>query len=104
MAHNSPSTVVSSDHSHSAGAAFARSLEGFRRRLSAEDLENFQLTTFSSLELAIKEIQRDQAQRRALRNLNRVKPFLTANVRRESGHRSHEIQESEWYMESKSLS
>lgn len=69
MEKNSANTAVSS-------SAFTRSLEGFRRRLSAEDLENFELTTFESLELAIKEIQRAQAQRRALRNLNKVKPFL----------------------------
>lgn len=67
------STAVPSD---STPSAFTRSLEGFRRRLSAEDLENFEFTSFESLELAIKEIQKDQAQRRALRNLNKIKPFL----------------------------
>ena len=70
---NSPSMAVPSDGAYS---AFTRSLEGFRRRLSAEDLENFKLTTFESLGLAIKDIQIDQAHRRALRNLNKIKPFL----------------------------
>ncbi len=70
MAESALSTETPSD------SAFSRSLEGFRRRLSAEDLENFELTTFESLELAIKDIQRDQAQRRVLRNLNKIKPFL----------------------------
>lgn len=73
MENNPSSTAVTSDGPQS---AFTRSLEGFRRRLSAEDLENFELGTFESLELAIKEIQRNQAQRRALRNLNKIKPFL----------------------------
>ena len=62
--------------SDSPPSTFTRSLEEFRRRLSAEDLENFEFTSFESLELAIKETQKDQAQRRALRNLNKIKPFL----------------------------
>ncbi|CAF9936412.1 MAG: hypothetical protein ALECFALPRED_006844 [Alectoria fallacina] len=73
MEDNPPSTAISSNGPHS---AFTRSLEGFRRRLSAEDIENFQLTTFESLQLAIQKIQKEQAQRRSLRNLNKVRPFI----------------------------
>ena len=64
---------MSSDRSHS---AFSRSLEGFRRRLSAEDIKNFELTTFESLQLTIQNIQQEQAQKRSLRNLNKVRPFI----------------------------
>ena len=56
--------------------AFSRSLEAFRRRLSTEDIEKLELTTFEDLQLAIKQIQSDQAQRRTLRNLNKIKPLL----------------------------
>lgn len=72
MEDNTTSTAKS-DGSHS---AFTRSLEGFRRRLSAEDIENFQLTTIESLQLAVQKIQQEQAQRRSLRNLNKVRPFI----------------------------
>lgn len=68
-----PSTVVPSNGPPS---AFSRSLEEFRRRLSAEDRGDFEITTYESLELAIKDIQKDQAQRRALRHLNKIQPFL----------------------------
>ena len=56
--------------------AFSRSLEAFRRRLSAEDIEKLELTTFEDLQNAIRQVQSDQAQRRTLRNLNKIKPLL----------------------------
>ena len=56
--------------------AFSRSLEAFRRRLSAEDIEKLELTTFEDLQFAIEQIQSDQAQRRTIRNLNKIKPLL----------------------------
>ena len=56
--------------------AFSRSLEAFRRRLSAEDVENLELSTFEDLRFAIEQIQSDQAQRRTLRNLTKIKPLL----------------------------
>ena len=73
MEDNSPSTAMSSNGSHS---AFTRSLEGFRRRLSAEDIKNFQLTTIESLQLAVLTFQQEQEQRLTLRNLNKIWPFI----------------------------
>ena len=55
---------------------FSRVLSAFKARLSPGDIETFQFTNFDELKAAIDEIQRTQAQRRSLRNLNKIRPFL----------------------------
>jgi hypothetical protein len=55
---------------------FERILAGFKKRLSSEYAELFQLTTFDDLKVSIKRIETDQAARKGLRNLNKIKPFL----------------------------
>ena len=57
--------------------AFSRSLADFKKRLSQEDCERFSLTTFEDLRVAIDKIQKEQAQRRSYRNLNKIKPFIS---------------------------
>ena len=61
----------------SAEPAFSRSLADFKKRLSQEDCERFSLTTFEDLRVAIDKIQKEQAQRRSYRNLNKIKPFIS---------------------------
>lgn len=56
--------------------AFSRSLADFQKRLSAEQLKDFQFATFQSLQEAIENIQKEQAERQCLRNLNKIRPFL----------------------------
>ena len=56
--------------------AFSHSLEAFKRRLSAPQIEVFELTTFEDLRVAIDDIQTEQARRRGYRNLNKIKPFV----------------------------
>lgn len=55
---------------------FSQVLSAFKARLSPGDIESFQFTNFDELKGAIDEIQRAQAQRRGLRNLNKIRPFL----------------------------
>ena len=56
--------------------AFSRSLEAFKRQLSLQNVEAFQFSTFTELKHAIDDIQKEQAQRRGYRNLNKIRPFL----------------------------
>lgn len=56
--------------------AFSRSLEAFQKRLSSLDIEAFESTTFEDLRNSVDHIQKEQAQRRGYRNLNKIKPFL----------------------------
>lgn len=58
-------------------STFVRILKSFQSRLSSEDIENFRFTTFEDLKEAIKTIQQDQADRQGLRNLNKIRPFIT---------------------------
>lgn len=56
--------------------SFNRVHESFRRRLTPDLSNKFQYATVEDLKGAIEEIQREQAQRNGLRNLNKIKPFL----------------------------
>ncbi|KAH7324015.1 ankyrin repeat-containing domain protein [Rhexocercosporidium sp. MPI-PUGE-AT-0058] len=55
---------------------FEKILANFKKRLSPEDIELFQFTTLDDLKASIKRIQTEQAARKGLRNLNKIKPFL----------------------------
>jgi len=57
-------------------AAFSRSLETFKRRLSSQEIETFELATLRDLRFAVADIQQEQAQRRGYRNLNKIKPLV----------------------------
>lgn len=57
-------------------SAFSRVLCAFRSRLSLQDINAFRYTTFDDLKQTISDIQKEQAQRRGLRNLNKIRPFL----------------------------
>ena len=59
-------------------SAFSRVLSAFRSRLSPQDINDFEVTTFDDLKQAIADIQRQQVQRRGLRNLNKIRPFLNS--------------------------
>ena len=57
-------------------SSFNRVYESFRRRLTPEQRNMFQFATEDDLKDAIEEIQKAQAQRHGLRNLNKLKHFL----------------------------
>lgn len=57
-------------------SGFSGLLSAFRCRLSQQDINNFQSTTLEDLREEITRIQKEQAQRRGFRNLNKVRPFL----------------------------
>lgn len=57
-------------------SAFSRVLSAFQSRLSPQDINRFRFTTYEDLKLFITDIQKEQAQRRGFRNLNRIRPFL----------------------------
>jgi hypothetical protein len=57
-------------------ASFSCGLADFQKRLSAAQIEEFQFATFQTLQDAINKIQREQAQRKSFRNLNKIRPFL----------------------------
>lgn len=57
-------------------SAFSRVLIAFQSRLSPQDIIKFHLTTYEDLKVFIIELQKEQAQRRGFRNLNKIRPFL----------------------------
>lgn len=57
-------------------SVFSSVLSAFRRRLTPQDVNDFQSTTLEDLKEEITRIQRTQAQRRGFRNLNKIRPFL----------------------------
>ena len=57
-------------------STFEKILASFQKRLSSQDLELFRVTTFNDLKVAVNTIQKEQAARKGLRNLNKIKPFL----------------------------
>ncbi|KAE8440873.1 hypothetical protein EG329_006360 [Mollisiaceae sp. DMI_Dod_QoI] len=57
-------------------SSFSRVYESFRRRLTPDQCSEFQYATVDDLKAAIEEIQKAQAQRRGLRNLNKLKCFV----------------------------
>jgi hypothetical protein len=58
-------------------STFEKILASFQTRLSQADVELFRITTFDDLKVAVATIQKEQAARKGLRNLNKIKPFLT---------------------------
>lgn len=61
-------------------ASFSRGLADFHRRLSVEQIEEFQFATFESLQEVIQKIQKEQAQSQSLRNLTKIRPFVNGLV------------------------
>lgn len=61
-------------------ASFTRGLADFHKRLSVEQIEEFQFATFESLQEVIQKIQKEQAQTQSLRNLNKIRPFVDGLV------------------------
>ncbi|KAH7308434.1 hypothetical protein B0I35DRAFT_464056 [Stachybotrys elegans] len=57
---------------------FQTALDGFKRRLSGKDVEEFKKTTCAELEADIGEMQADRHFNRQLPGLHRLKPFLDA--------------------------
>jgi hypothetical protein len=57
-------------------STFEKILASFKTRLSQADVELFRITTFDDLKVAVATIQKEQAARKGLRNLNKIKPFL----------------------------
>jgi hypothetical protein len=56
--------------------SFNRALTDFQRRLSEQQIEDFQFASLQSLREAIQSIQHEQAQRQGLRNLAKIQPFI----------------------------
>lgn len=56
--------------------AFSHCLADFQRRLSTEQIDEFQFATFQSLQESIENIQKEQAGRQSFRNLNKIRPFI----------------------------
>ncbi|KAL8837871.1 MAG: hypothetical protein Q9170_002346 [Blastenia crenularia] len=56
--------------------AFSRSLKAFKDRLSGQDIDTFELATYEDLKTAVDNIQKEQSQRKGLRNLNKIRPLL----------------------------
>ncbi|KAF4624034.1 hypothetical protein G7Y89_g14141 [Cudoniella acicularis] len=50
----------------------------FKSRLSAEELENFQVTSLEDVKLAVKYIQDEQGRRLEMMNFTRIQAFLEA--------------------------
>ena len=61
-------------------ASFTRGLADFHKRLSVEQIEEFQFATFETLQETIEKIQKEQAQTQCLRNLNKIRPFIDGLV------------------------
>ncbi|KAA6406931.1 MAG: hypothetical protein FRX48_09229 [Lasallia pustulata] len=55
---------------------FSRILNSFKTHLSQEDVDRFKVATFNDLKSAVKDIQTEQAGRKSLRNLNKIRPYL----------------------------
>ena len=55
---------------------FSRILDSFKTHLSKEDVDRFKVATFNDLKSAVKDIQTEQAGRKSLRNLNKIRPYL----------------------------
>jgi hypothetical protein len=55
-----------------------RLIASFRKRQSQPDLDDISLTTFEDVKVAIESIQKEQASKKGLRNLQRIRPFLKA--------------------------
>jgi hypothetical protein len=59
-------------------SVFKQALDDFRKTLSPEDQNEMQFTTLEHLQECILDIQREQINGRAARNINRLAPFLDA--------------------------
>lgn len=57
--------------------AFSRALQSFRSRLTQQDIDRFRTTSLQNLKDSISSIQTEQAGRQGLRNLSKIRPFLT---------------------------
>ena len=55
---------------------FSRILDSFKTHLSQEDVDRFKVATFNDLKSAVRDIQTEQAGRKSLRNLNKIRPYL----------------------------
>jgi hypothetical protein len=56
--------------------SFTSSLTDFQTRLTASQIEEFQFSTFQTLQEAIDKIQKEQVHKNSIRNLNKIRPFL----------------------------
>ena len=62
--------------SSQAPSVFSGAMEAFKKRLSAQDLEAFEVATFDGLKSSVYGIQKRQQQRQGFWNLNNIRPIL----------------------------
>ena len=57
---------------------FEQTLERFKKRLTAKELESFQTADLHDIQDALATIQLEQKMEERMQNLNRIRPFLDA--------------------------
>lgn len=57
---------------------FKHVLEDFKKRLKPEEETKFAVTSFSDLQMAVKDLQERQRKTKTAQNLRRIEPFLQA--------------------------
>lgn len=55
---------------------FSRVMESFKAQISQEDTDRFKVTTFNDLKSVVQDIQAEQARRKSLRNMTKIRPYL----------------------------
>src|SRR6266536_4836815 len=71
------STLVTGALEACASTLFASTISAFRSRVTPDVVESFQsVSTLADLSNAIRDIEREQANRKCLRNLGRIRPLL----------------------------
>lgn len=61
---------------HTMLSKFSGVLNSFKMHLSQEDMDHFKVATFDELKAAIKDIQTEQARRKSLQNMARIRKYL----------------------------
>ena len=60
-------------------SAFSSAMQSFHDTLSPSDADQIKkVATLGDLTLAIRDIEREQAQRRSLRSMSKIRPFLNS--------------------------
>lgn len=55
---------------------FSKILKSFMAQISPDDMDRFKVTTFSDLKSVVRDIQAEQARRKSLRNMTKIRPYL----------------------------
>ncbi|KAI4132225.1 MAG: hypothetical protein LQ347_002654 [Umbilicaria vellea] len=55
---------------------FSKVLKSFKAQITQEDTDRFKITTFNDLKSVVNDIQAEQALRKSLRNMTKIRPYL----------------------------